>query len=1465
MPHMKKWLMSLCCLGGLLFSGFFFSCGNGKTDTAYLKADSLNRNAYEWCYKNLGRTEEMARNALEIGRKYSSIKAEALNNLAFCAFIRMDFAKADSLLNEVYRETANELECLIADVGMMKICQRTSMNKEFYDYRNSALRRMKRIGEDVVALSEPHIRYRFNYACTEFDITSAIYSFYLQQQEQSMASIDAINVDQELKGDTAQLLYYYYMKGSGEMYQADTPEDVVVGEFDYLMDCLMLSHEKGYVYFEANASQAMAELLKDRNHYDLLLQRRPGMMRVANHRDLPWEEFLIAFAENALNLFKEYGDWYQISGTYRTLASCYNELGCHEAALECLKKALSYVNLHHEHFYHCHDTLDRLQPYIPEMGHSIELKWINSEGIMTVPEWIARLREQLSVTYAALGMKPQSDYNRNIYLDILDYTRQDKELESRYQALDTESKLLNGLLILVISGFIVLTILLILLSKKWKRHNALYVAKLKKTLEVCRLITVSVPSDAQDMESVVDAIMNVAKHRILSLVGISDMRIFLAEESIQDSSEKGMEFLLKGSKGQVLGVCKFLSKKPMLKEDKTLVKIILPYISWTLENAQMLVSLSDERLRLEKERYVHELHLVEYKRQNLIKKSCLSIVRDIAPYIDRIINEVHKLIANNYWDDKNLKEGKYKYINELVTRIIEYNNILALWVKMRQGVLSLHIETFALNELFEVLQKGRRLFEVKKQNLLIEPTNSWVKADKALTLFMINTLTENARKYTQEGGEIQVYASETEDYIEISVQDNGSGLSEEDVNYILNEKVYDSGKIGLKTTSDTDQLLKNKGSGFGLMNCKGIIDTYRKTNELFRVCCFSIESCQGKGSRFYFRLPKGLRQVLGIWLLMVLPGLMGCREGNTLQTDIGSSDSLAMEAIINDSLLYKANVYANKVYSSNLEGHYDLAIVYADSALVCLNLHFEKYADFVAPQLKLVGKGTAAELDWFSSHFYTDYYVLLDVRNEAAVAYLAMGNRDAYRYNNQAYTSLYKQISVDASLEEYCSQMQMSAKNKIVAIILCLFLLIFLLIGYYLLYLRHRLMYRYGLEQVLEINGRALTVPVSPHGELSAYISELVMVLHREVNELVALDVLGIMVWGDDGHKYDAFSVQLLDNESMRGMMIRSFSSGEMIWKEDEKIICLPLQIEVGEEMHSLGVFALCCSSYANYENDRLMLELVAGYISVMIYHAVELIAGKCRDVEISQDEVRRTIQETNRLHVQNMVLDNCLSTIKHETVYYPNRVKQIIERLLQGLDEKEELKQIESIQELIGYYKDVYTLLGACAARQLEEVTFKRNTVDAKDLAEAVSKYFRRASKKCSFQVDWVVNSESVKMMGDEVELKYMLENLVDEALTCSENGTLELNIYREGDFVRFDFVDRRRDFSQDYLNHLFYPNLSKMQAEKKEGLVGAEYLLCKQIIRDHDEYAGRRGCRINACPALDGGFMVWCTIPMK
>ena len=100
-------------------------------------------------------------------------------------------------------------------------------------------------------------------------------------------------------------------------------------------------------------------------------------------------------------------------------------------------------------------------------------------------------------------------------------------------------------------------------------------------------------------------------------------------------------------------------------------------------------------------------------------------------------------------------------------------------------------------------------------------------------------------------------------------------------------------------------------------------------------------------------------------------------------------------------------------------------------------------------------------------------------------------------------------------------------------------------------------------------------------------------------------------------------------------------------------------------------------------------------------------------------------------LHVQNMVLDNCLSTIKHETIYYPNKIKQIVGRLnTQKLSETEEREAVETMTELIEYYKGIFTILSSCASRQLEEVTFRRTVIPVQELLDAAGKYFKKSMK---------------------------------------------------------------------------------------------------------------------------------------
>ena len=120
--------------------------------------------------------------------------------------------------------------------------------------------------------------------------------------------------------------------------------------------------------------------------------------------------------------------------------------------------------------------------------------------------------------------------------------------------------------------------------------------------------------------------------------------------------------------------------------------------------------------------------------------------------------------------------------------------------------------------------------------------------------------------------------------------------------------------------------------------------------------------------------------------------------------------------------------------------------------------------------MKLVGEGTPAEISWWNELFDSDYHVILDIRNEASVAFLALKQLDAYSYNNSAFTDLYKLQGEDQTLEAYCRQLERSNTNKTVGIILCFVLLIVSLVGYYFLYMRKRLQNRLNLEQVLEIN-----------------------------------------------------------------------------------------------------------------------------------------------------------------------------------------------------------------------------------------------------------------------------------------------------------------------------------------------------------------------------------------------------------
>ena len=289
----------LYIIGIVLFASFF-SCTDMVPTKEVRLIDSLNGKAYAYRYRSLDSSYKYADAAYRQVNFYKSGKAEASNNLGFCAYMNMDFDRAEALHKEVYKLTKNELELLIADIGLMKICQRTAMNKEYYDYRNSALRRMKRIREESDLFADRHETLRLDYAFTEFFIVSSIYYYYLQQRQEAIDALNQIPEDEALT-DTNQLLYYHYIKGSASLVEANNPEERKLREFDQLYYTWRTAVQSKNPYFEGNGLQGLANLMVSPANFEFYRVRRTHAL---DQFDFPVDSLMpLRMAQLALEKF----------------------------------------------------------------------------------------------------------------------------------------------------------------------------------------------------------------------------------------------------------------------------------------------------------------------------------------------------------------------------------------------------------------------------------------------------------------------------------------------------------------------------------------------------------------------------------------------------------------------------------------------------------------------------------------------------------------------------------------------------------------------------------------------------------------------------------------------------------------------------------------------------------------------------------------------------------------------------------------------------------------------------------------------------------------------------------------------------------------------------------------------------------------------------------------------------------
>jgi two-component system phosphate regulon sensor histidine kinase PhoR/two-component system sensor histidine kinase VicK len=183
---------------------------------------------------------------------------------------------------------------------------------------------------------------------------------------------------------------------------------------------------------------------------------------------------------------------------------------------------------------------------------------------------------------------------------------------------------------------------------------------------------------------------------------------------------------------------------------------------------------------------------------------------------------------------------------ELMSRLVVSANRLSSYInnilnasRYDRRHLKLRLKEESLANIYRFISDDMQLRASSQHRLLsvdLPTTLPTVAADTTGIGEVLGNLIDNAIKYSNEGGTINVTASATSDFVTVSVEDHGIGMPDQVIGNLFH-KFYRSHR-SRETVA---------GTGIGLYICKTIIESHGGT--------VGVKSTEGVGSTFTFSLP----------------------------------------------------------------------------------------------------------------------------------------------------------------------------------------------------------------------------------------------------------------------------------------------------------------------------------------------------------------------------------------------------------------------------------------------------------------------------------------------------------------------------------------------------------------------------------------------------------------------------------
>ncbi len=228
------------------------------------------------------------------------------------------------------------------------------------------------------------------------------------------------------------------------------------------------------------------------------------------------------------------------------------------------------------------------------------------------------------------------------------------------------------------------------------------------------------------------------------------------------------------------------------------------------------------------------------KQLNSTKDKFFSIIaHDLKNPFNSITGFTELMIENNEIYDSAKRLKFLKIIKGSTAKVSSLLDNLLIWANSQSGKLKFNPKNINLSQQVADVVSFLEIQSINKDISVLNMVekNIFLKADENMLDTILRNLISNAIKFTPPKGEIQIYATLKNDFAEITVKDNGVGISEAEIPTIFNVNEISS---SMGTSNE-------QGSGLGLILCKDFVESHG--GEIW------VESIVNKGSEFKFTLP----------------------------------------------------------------------------------------------------------------------------------------------------------------------------------------------------------------------------------------------------------------------------------------------------------------------------------------------------------------------------------------------------------------------------------------------------------------------------------------------------------------------------------------------------------------------------------------------------------------------------------